>query len=359
VGTKFGIFAVRYGHWARQPARYNMSMFPPPPVVVDADILLRNVDYAVRKGHPGALLGKASPRYSLLSGVVLFATTSVHGEAIRHLPEIADRREVPEDVVWSVWRQLVLPAVRFVSLEPGTVKDPRIEGVHPKDKPTAELAALLAPSVLATDNRKHFRSFALPETATDEVAIDLFHVGQFTIGAKGVAIVPTAGGAALIDGAKKLSARLGTEVVAAIGLLMIVGAGYYLTRPRGRELSGKLRRAAGRAAPVVGEQMVAALQASERIEAFAVKGRAPSPLGLLARQLAVGQSEMTTLQVSEMLRWHGCEFSGGRPHRTETRAWLEHELCFHEVARGRWALGFHAEDLIADSRDGLVFPASV
>jgi hypothetical protein len=325
-------------------------MFPSPPVVVDADVLLRNVDYAVRRGYSGALLGRASRRYSLLSGVVLFAATSVHGEAIRHLPEIAGRRGVSEDVVWSVWRQLILPAVRFVSLEPGTVDDPRIQDVHPKDRPTAELVGLLAPSVLITDNRKHFRSFALPKTATDEVAIDLFHVGQFTIGAKGVAIVPTAGGAAVIEGAKKLSSKLGTEVVAAIGLLMIVGAGYYLTRPGGRELRGKLRRAANQAAPVIGEQMVATLQASERIEAFAVKcAVAPGPSGLLARQLAVQQSEMTTVEVSEMLQWHDCEFSGDRSHRTETRAWLEHELCFHEVSRGRWSLGFHADDLTPPS----------
>lgn len=316
---------------------------------------MRNVDYAVRNGYSGALLGRASRWYSLLSGVVLFATTSVHGEAVRHLPEIAARRGVSEDVVWSVWRQLILPSVRFVSLEPGTVSDPRIKGVHPKDKPTAELAALLAPSVLVTDNRKHFRSFDLSETATDKIAIDLFQVGQFTIGAKGVAIVPTAGGAALIDGAKKLSAKFGVEVVAVVGFLMVAGAGYYLTRPGGRELRGKVRRAVNQAAPVIGEQMVAALQASERIEAFAVKrAMAPNPLGSLARQLAVEQSEMTTLQVSELLRWHGWEFSGDRPHRTETRAWLEHEPCFHEVSRGRWAFGFHAEDLTPGNRDGRV-----
>lgn len=322
MGTKFGILLLA-GTETGPLTRYKMSTFSTPPVVVDADVLLRNVDYVVRKGYPGALLGKASSEYSLLSGVVLFAAGSVHEEAIRHLPEIADRRGVSEDVVWSVWRQLILPAVRFVSLEPGAVADPRIEGTHPKDRPTAELAALLAPSVLATDNRKHFRSFGLPETATDEVAVDLFHVGQFPVGAKGMMIVPAAGGAALIDGAKKLSARFGVEVIAVAGLLVILAAGYYLTQPRGRELRGKLQRAAGRAAPIVGEHLVAALQASERIDAFAVnEAAAASPLGLLARHLAVGQSEMTTLQVSELLLWHGRGFSGvGRTEPKRARGW--------------------------------------
>jgi hypothetical protein len=321
-------------------------MLLPPPVIVDADVLIRNVDYAVRKGYPGALLGRASPRYSLLSGVVLFAATEVREEVLRHLSEIAERRGVGEDVVWSAWSRLVVPAVRFVALEPGTVDDPRIQGVDPRDRPTAELAALLAPVILATDNRKHFRSFGLPETTTDEVAIDLFHLGQFTIGAKGVAFVPTVGGAFLIDGSKKLMARLGIELTVVAAILAIGGVGYFLTRPRGRELRGRLVTAARQVAPVVAEQVTAAVEAGERVEAFASDRAAePDALGLIARHLAVGQSEMSTLEVSEMLQWHDCEFSGERQHRTETRAWLESEPCFHELSRGHWTLGSHAEDL--------------
>lgn len=48
-------------------------MLLPAPVVVDADVLLRNVDYALRKGYPPALLGSASGPYSLFTGVGLFA----------------------------------------------------------------------------------------------------------------------------------------------------------------------------------------------------------------------------------------------------------------------------------------------
>lgn len=326
-------------------------MFPSPPVVVDADVLIRNVDYAVRRGYTGALFGSASREYSLLSGVVLFAAPSIHGEVVRHLPEIADRRGVSEEVVCSVWNQIILPAVRFVPLQPGTVNDPRIRGVHPDDRPTAELAALLAPAVLATDNRKHFSSFALPDTKTDEVAIDLFHVGQFTIGAKGVVIVPTAGGAALIDGVKKLSARIGIEPIVAFAILTTLCAGYFLTRPRGRALLEKVGNSARRAAPVIAEQVAAAMQASERVEAFATARSTPvDALALIARHLAVAHSEMSTLEVAEMLRWHGYEFSGERSHRIQTRAWLESEPCFHEAMRGRWVLGFHAEALsVGDS----------
>jgi hypothetical protein len=322
-------------------------MLSSPPVIVDADVLIRNVDYAVRKGHPGALLGVPSPPYSLLSGVVLFASTSVHGEAIRHLPEVAARRGVPEEVVWSTWDRVVLPAVRFVPLEEGTLDDSRIEGVDRPDRPTAELAALLAPSVLLTDNRRHFRSFGLPDTKTDEVAIDLFQVGRFTVGAKGVAFVPTAGGAALIEGAKKLAAKLGVELAVAIGLLGIAGAGYFLTRPRGRELRGRLANAGRQAVPVIAQHTAAAMEASERIEAFAIEPAVSADaLSLLARHLAVHRSALSTVEVSELLGQHGFGFSGERAHRTETRAWLERTLCLSEIERGRWVLGFHARELL-------------
>jgi hypothetical protein len=327
-------------------------MFPVPPAVVDADVLIRNVDYAIRKSYPGALFGIPSPRYSLLSGVSLFASTSVHGEAIRHLPDVAARRGVSEEVVWKTWDQLVLPAVRFVPLEEGAIEDPRIKGVDPADRPTAELASLLAPSVLLTDNRKHFRSFGLAETKTDTVAVDLFQVGQFTVGAKGVAFVPTVGGAALIEGAKNLAAKLGVELTVVIGLLGIAGAGYFLTRPRGRELRSRLADAGRRAMPLIAEQTVAAVQASERVEAFAIERAAsPDALSLLARHLAVQQSAISSAGVSKLLLELGFGFSGARAHQTETRAWLERELCFSEIERGRWALGFHAKELLGARSD--------
>jgi hypothetical protein len=188
----------------------------------------------------------------------------------------------------------------------------------------------------------------LPETKTDEVAIDLFHVGQFTIGAKGVVMVPTAGGAALTDGVKKLSGKFGIELIAAVALLATLCASFFLMRPRGRALLERLGDSARRVGPVIAEQVVSAMQAGERVEAFATTRAAPTgALGLVARHLAVAQSELSTLEVAEMLRWHGYEFSDNRSHRTETRAWLESKPCFREVARGRWVLGFHVEGLSA------------
>lgn len=54
--------------------RNRPRMLIPLPVVVDADVLIRNVDYTLRHGKKGALLAGASSDYTLYSGIVLFAT---------------------------------------------------------------------------------------------------------------------------------------------------------------------------------------------------------------------------------------------------------------------------------------------
>lgn len=58
-------------------------MLMPVPVVVDADMLIRNVEYTIRKGWAGALLGRASGGYSLSTGVVLFAAAPAHVRRIQ------------------------------------------------------------------------------------------------------------------------------------------------------------------------------------------------------------------------------------------------------------------------------------
>jgi len=135
------------------------------------------------------------------------------------------------------------------------VGDPRVEQVReldPPDTSTAALTALLAPSVLATDNRKHFRPLGLPsmkEVKTDAIAIDLFGLGRFVIGVKGTLLFPTLAGALTIDSSKKVAAKLGSDVAAVLGLLILGGAVLFLTSDRGRDLRRKLGEIARQAGP--------------------------------------------------------------------------------------------------------------
>jgi hypothetical protein len=325
-------------------------MLPAPPTVVDADVLLRNVDFTWRNGLPGALLAMADSHYSLTTGVGLFAASEVLDEVERNLPRIASHRRAPDAQFRRVWDEQVGPKVRFVELDPESMLDPRIEGTDSKDRPTARLAALLAPCVIATDNRRHFRSFDLAKTKTDHVALDLRRIGGVTLGTKGALIPPGLilglGG----EAAKSLEARIGRGPTVSAFLLATLLVGLLVSSERARPLRAELADAYRKAAPLVAEQMLLASKAGERIEAFAIE-RGPdssSPLAMLARRLATLQSVMTTEEISSSLIGAGVPFEGER-HQKATRAWLVSNPCFEEISRGRWALGRH---LIGEGVDG-------
>jgi hypothetical protein len=322
-------------------------MLMPVPVVVDADVLIRNVEYTIRKGWAGALLGRASGGYSLATGVTLFAAARAGGEAIRHLPEVAERQGVDLQTVRATWNSLIVPNVRFVELRDDAVSDPRIEGVHPKDVPTAVLASLLAPAVLATDNRKHFRPFGLPdEVKTDTVAIDLYAVGQYGAGVNSATLVPRLSGVMAVEGAKKLGAKLGNDAVALVGLVILGGLVLFLLSERGRSFRARVGNAAQEYGPQLMEWIGDGIAASERVGAFAIEQIAePDAVAVLARHLAVGRTMMSTVEVADELRQRGYSFRREVRHETATRAWLVREPCFHEFQHGHWSLGYQAAAL--------------
>jgi hypothetical protein len=330
-------------------ARYNQAMLHPTPVVIDADVLLRNIEYAVKKGYPPALLGSLSGNYTLVTGVVLFATPQVIREATRHLPEVAERTETTEQVVRETWNRLVAPNVRVVPLADDAISDPRVQAVrklHPPDAPTAALTVLVAPAVLATDNRKHFRPLGLPNVKTDAVAIDIFALGQLGGGVTAAMLFPTLAGAATIEGSKKLIAALGSDRAAVVGLMALGGVALFITSGRGQSLRVSLADAARQAAPPLMAAFERSIAAGERVAAFAVEGLGePDALALLARRLATGQTTMTTTDIVQELRLHGFHVNGGGRLETRTRAWLDRESCFHEVSRGRWTLGYYTAEL--------------
>lgn len=120
-------------------------------MVVDADVLLRDVGYAARKGYLSALLGMASPGYTLITGVALITTPRVTEEVTRRLPEVARRIDRTEAAVAEVWTTRVLPRLRVAPVRENAVLEDRVESVrdkHAADAPTAALTALLAPPFL-------------------------------------------------------------------------------------------------------------------------------------------------------------------------------------------------------------------
>ena len=330
---------------ARRPQR-----LVPLPIVVDADVLLRNVDYCVRKGWTPRLLESASPDYTLFTGIVLFATARVLEEVERHLVDIAVRRAIPYEQVVEVWNEVFLPRVRFVELRENAVSDPRVDGVralHANDTPTAALAVALAPCIVLTDNRKHFLPLGLPDRRTDEIAVDAHALSKYLAGANAAMFFPTLTGAAVIEGSKKVVSTLGREGALLIGLIALGGAILYWLSESG----GRFRESVKAIAREVGPPLMQAVEEgrvlSERVSALAIEPTPDrgSPLTFVAQTLATGQTVLPTVEIARRLGDRGYRFSEPGDYRTLVRASLLEEGCFFETRRGHWSLGYHAREL--------------
>lgn len=316
-------------------------------MVVDADVLIRNVDYAVRKGYKPALLGRASPGYSIWTGIALFATPCVMEEAIRHLRDIADRRGDVEGVR-LVWNDVIVPNVRVVPVPPEAMMDQRVAAVatlHAADAPTAALALLLAPSVLVTDNRRDFRPLGLPDTKTDAVAVDVYTLGEMGISVNGVELAARAVGYAGVSGAKKLASTIGREAALALGLVAVGLLVAYLRSERGRSIRERVATIAKEVGPPLMAELERMMAAGERVSEFALGSPLDasdrSPVALVARHLAVDQPRAETSEVLSFMAQHGFRWEPRDAECRNARAWLASYDCFREVAYGLWSLGYH------------------
>jgi hypothetical protein len=329
-------------------------MLIPLPVVVDADVLIRNVDYTVRLGREGALLAGASSDYTLFSGVVLFATERVLEEVERHLPDVARRRGVGYDDAVAVWNDIFLPRLRIVELSDGVISDSRVHAIralHANDAPTAALAVALAPCVLLTDNRKHFVPLGLPDRPTDEIAIDAHALSQYVTGMNCAVLVTGLTGSAVIEGSKKVISLIGKDGAILVALILSGAAIlYWRSEPGGRFRTG-VRAAAREIGPPLMDAVERGMAASEKVSAMAIESAddSKSALSHLAQRLATGRTVMSTTEVARELRTAGYSFPQPGTYQTQVRAWLLQNDCFFEIRRGNWTLGYHARELPLDT----------
>lgn len=317
------------------------------PIVVDADVLLRNVDYALRQGRTGALIDSASGDYTLVTGVVLFATDRVLEEVERNLPKVASRRGVALAEAVGLWNEVFLPRLRIIEFDERLADDPRVEGVrdlHTNDAPTAALAVALAPCVLLTDNRKHFLPLGLPDRPTDEVALDLHQLSQVVTGANGAFLISGLTGTAVIEGSKAVISKLGREGSILVGLVL-VGLIYAFWRSdKGGRFREVIRDIARDAGPPLLQAVETGVALSEKVSALAIEPAetASGAFSVVAQRLAVEQTTMTTTEIAALLRYEGYAFPDEGDYAKRVRAWLVGSPCFFEIRRGHWTLGYHA-----------------
>ncbi|RDI73199.1 hypothetical protein Gocc_3078 [Gaiella occulta] len=334
------------------------------PIVVDADVLLRNVDYALRQGWTGALIDSASSDYTLFTGVVLFATDRVLEEVERNLPKVARRRGVGLAEAVALWNEVFLPRVRIIDFDERLVDDPRVNGVralHANDAPTAALAVALAPCVLLTDNREHFLPLGLPDRPTDEIALDLHQLSQVVAGSNGAVMITGLTGTAVIEGSKKVISKIGKDGAILVGLVLLGLIYAFWRSDRGGRFRQVMRDMALEVGPPLLQAVETGVALTEKVSALAIEAaeEASPALSAVAQRLAVRQTTMTTSEIVTLLREEGYVFSKDGSYATFVRAWLVKGPCFHEIRRGHWTLGYHASPMDlhgADDRPALAGP---
>jgi hypothetical protein len=141
--------------------------------VVDANALLSCVGNDCRKG-PGRQSGLL--RMTQRGIATLYASDHVYWEVYEHLPKIARWSKVPVAVLRAHFETNYLPRLRFVTVNAANIVDPQVLAIaDPDDVPTGQLAKLVAPCVVFSED-KHLRQPGLaPEDwrAITGFAVDL------------------------------------------------------------------------------------------------------------------------------------------------------------------------------------------
>jgi hypothetical protein len=130
--------------------------------VVDANALLSSVDNDCRKGpYWRSRLLRMTDRGT----AALYMTDQVYGEVYGKLSRMATCSPVPVDVLRTRFEETYLPVLRLVRVEAGNIVDPQVLAItDPDDVPTGQLAKLIAPCVVFSEDR-HLR---LPGFAPDD-----------------------------------------------------------------------------------------------------------------------------------------------------------------------------------------------
>jgi hypothetical protein len=91
---------------------------------VEASSCCAGGSYRTTPGYTPRVLEAACMSYTLVTGVVVFATRAVQEELERQLVEIAQRREVALEDVTHLREKLFLPRIRFVEISEKDIEDP-------------------------------------------------------------------------------------------------------------------------------------------------------------------------------------------------------------------------------------------
>lgn len=304
-------------------------------LVVDADALLSSIENHCRTGRRSRILRLADSRNS-----AVFAEDHVYGETYRGLEKFAAKRGVPLDQLRTCFEEDYLPHMRWVRTDGEGIGDARVAQVTDQtDVPTAELASLIAPCLVLSEDRSLRRPGFAPEQwrvaaghGTEVVAgAGMQEAGTMMIGLPPVAVV---------GGGIKVGEKAGIPWWGSVIVLAIVGI-LVLRSPQRRTVIGEKVR-------LVFDGLMHALEQAyeqERAAACQLKellypaSSPPTAKQQVATILARKRQPLLAREVQGLIEVH---FKEDVPTVTEVRHILQDGSEFAQPERHRWQLGRQA-----------------
>lgn len=306
--------------------------------IVDTNILLSSIDNDCRNAAEGR-----RSRLLLMSdrSVVLYAADHVLDEVYEHLPKIADSSSVSLAALRAHFEKVYLPALRFVTVSGLDGPDPQMLAItDPDDVPTGQLAKLIAPCVVFSEDKHLKRPGFAPKRWLDAArsVVDLADGHQDRVLTFNFAALPLRG----LIGLLTYSGRKASISPWAFGGAVLGTGAFFLRKPERRK---KAAQFAGEVVNVVGTQLAGAMAKERRGIEELRNVVLPAPTRPSMRQrvaisLARQREPLLALEVHDFVSRYFPDEPAVRVQ--DVRAVLREGSEFVRVQRYRWQFGCEA-----------------
>lgn len=309
-------------------------------VIADTNALLSSVLHDHRTGRRSRL------RMMTAFGTsALFAPDHVYHEVYEHLPAFSAGKGIPQAELRARFDSDYLPILRFVTVPEEQIADPQVLQItDPDDVPTGQLAKLISPCVVFSDD-KHLQNPGFAPRNWPNVAghaVDLAKGVAKQNAAGGLAVAPGWGAIALV---KFIGRQLGISPWL-VGAFFTAGATLLLSDPDRRTRFGQILEQYG--VPILTGLSVVMEDAQIQQE-IGINGlrkvalAAPSEPSVKQQVAIVLSRQSEPLLASEIHNLiTGCFPVDTVPTVTEVRAALSGNPEFVRYRRYRWEFGRYA-----------------
>ncbi|MWA02342.1 hypothetical protein F8568_022455 [Actinomadura sp. LD22] len=272
---------------------------------------------------------------------LLYASDHVYAEVYRRLPKIAQTSSASVEALRQHFERAYLPVLHFVTVEGGASDDPQVLAItDPDDVPTGELAKLIAPCVVFSEDR-HLRKPGLAPSRWREVAragVDLQEAESKRDATSRVVALPLIGMMGLV----KVAARRIEVSPWLLGGSLLAATTLFLRKPPRRKRVGQYATTFFEALAAEYEQATQLEQRSLRAIRLVMLSppAEPSLKQQIAIVLARERQPLLAREIHELAQQH---FQDPLAlSLSEVRAALANGPEFVQSERNRWSFGRQA-----------------